>query len=146
MHPTALDSATTPLTHESEAFALSTSFQTPIPLLSFGEQTAARERNERAYRVTVDVQDLPSRHVAYEATASAVLVSATDMNVIADWLFVMKGSITKVDLPSGQSVWTLATSTWSDSPVKFPPVPVFVTVVQASDAPVMCEIREAVAA
>ncbi|MDX3520780.1 hypothetical protein [Streptomyces scabiei] len=96
--------------------------------------------------MTVDIRDLPSRHVAYEATESAVLVSATDMNVIADWLFVMGGSITTAVLPSGQTAWTLATSAWSDSPVKFPPVPVFVTVVQASDAPVMCEIREAVKA
>lgn len=104
----------------------------------------ARERNERAYRVTVDIKDLPSQHVAYEATDSAVLVSATDMNVIGDWLFVMGGSITTVDLPCGQTVWTLHTSTWSDSPVKFPPVPVHVTVVQLTDAPVMHEIAEAV--
>lgn len=113
------------------------------PEQSWREQQA-RERNERAYRVTVDIRELPSQHVAYEATAAAVLVSATDMNVIGEWLFVMGGTITTVDLPFGQTVWTLHTMTWSDSPVKFPPVPVHVSVVQASDAPVMCDIAEAV--
>jgi hypothetical protein len=114
------------------------------PELSWVEQQDARERNERAYRVTVDIRDLPSQHVAYEATPTAVLVSATDMNVIGDWLFVLGGWITTVDLPSGQTVWTLHTMTWSDSPAKFPPVPVHVSVVQASGAPVMCDIAEAV--
>lgn len=132
---------------------LSTSFQTPsaasavLPLreaADFRTQQDARERNERAYRVTVDIQDLPSQHVAYEATDRAVLVAATDMNVIGDWLFVMGGTITTVDLPFGQTVWTLHTRTWSDSPTKFPPVPVHVSVTQASDAPVMHEIAEAV--
>lgn len=112
-------------------------------VVDFRSQQDARERNERAYRVTVDIQDLPS-HVAYQATSEAVHVFATDMNVIADWLFVMKGSVARFDLPSGQSVWTLRTSTWSDSPVKFPPVPVLVTVTQLSGAPVMHEIAAAV--
>jgi hypothetical protein len=118
--------------------------QTPtVEQLAWRVEQDARERNERAYRVTVDIQDLPS-HVAYQATSEAVHVFATDMNVIADWLFVMDGSITKVDLPSGQTVWTLHTKTWSDSPVKFPPVPVHVTVTQVSGAPVMHEIAAAV--
>jgi hypothetical protein len=41
-------------------------------------------------------------------------------------------------------VWTLRTETWTDSP-NFPVLPVFVTVVQATGAPVMQEIRAAVA-
>jgi hypothetical protein len=106
---------------------------------------AARERNESSYRTTCAVQGLPEQHIAVQATESAVLVSATDMSVIADWLFVMRGRITTVDLPTGQTVWTLHTSTWSDSP-KFPVVPVYVSVVQASDALVMHEIAAAVAA
>lgn len=123
---------------------MTTSLQTPtVEQLAWRVEQDARERNERAYRVTVDIQDLPS-HVAYQATSEAVHVFATDMNVIADWLFVMKGSVTRFDLPSGQSVWTLRTSTWSDSPVKFPPVPVLVTVTQLSGAPVMHEIAAAV--
>lgn len=123
---------------------MTTSLQTPtVEQLAWRVEQDARERNERAYRVTVDIQDLPS-HVAYQATPEAVHVFATDMNVIADWLFVMDGSITKVDLPSGQTVWTLHTKTWSDSPVKFPPVPVHVTVTQVSGAPVMHEIAAAV--
>jgi hypothetical protein len=113
---------------------LSTSFQTPT-----------RRRIESSYETTVAVKELPSAHVAWEATESSVLVTATDMNVLADWLFVMGGVVTTVDLPSGQTVWTLATSTGTDSP-KFPVVPVFVSVVAASDVPVMHEIREAVQA
>lgn len=123
---------------------MATSFQTPIvEHLSVHDQRAARERNEWAYDSTVTYKELPSQHVAVQATAAAVLVSATDMNVLAEWLFVMGGPITTVDLPSGQTVWTLATSTWSDSP-RFPVVPVFVTVVQPSGVPVMCEITDAV--
>ncbi|MDX3714362.1 hypothetical protein PV733_36655 [Streptomyces europaeiscabiei] len=124
---------------------MTTSLQTPtVEQLAWRTEQDARERNERAYRVTVDIRDLPSLHVAYQATATAVLVSATDMNVIADWLFVMDGTITTVDLPSGQTVWTLHTQTWTDSPEKFPSVPVFVSVVQLTGAPVMHEIAAAV--
>lgn len=123
---------------------MTTSLQTPTAeQLAPWDAQAARERNERAYDSTVTYKELPSLHVAVQATANTVLVSATDMNVLAEWLFVMDGSITKVDLPSGQTVWTLRTSTWSDSP-RFPVVPVFVTVVQASDVPVMHEIAAAV--
>lgn len=106
----------------------------------------AAERNDFSYRFTVDFKELPqSGHVAHQALADRVLVTATDMDVIGEWLFVMKGSITTVDLPSGQTVWTLRTSTWSDSP-RFPVVPVFVSVTQATDAPVMHEIAAAVQA
>jgi hypothetical protein len=103
-----------------------------------------RERNERAYRVSVNTQDLPSQHVAVEATPTAVLVAAADMNVLADWLYVMGGTITTVDLPHGQTVWTLHTRTWTDSPVRFPVVPVHVSVTQMTGAPVMHEIAAAV--
>ena len=72
-----------------------------------------------------------------------VLVTATDMDVIAEWLYVMGGTVTTVDLPSGQTVWTLRTSTWTDSP-RFPVLPVFVSVAVSKDAPVMHEIRAAV--
>ena len=123
---------------------MSTSFQTPAAApLSFLSEQDARRRIESAYETTVAVKELPSMHVAWEATSTAVLVTATDMNVIAEWLFVMKGWITKVDLPSGQTAWTLRTETWSDSD-KVPVVPVCVTVVQPTDAPVMHEIAAAV--
>jgi hypothetical protein len=104
---------------------------------------AARARNEFAYESTCTYQGLPQAHIAVQATESAVLVSATDMSVIADWLFVMRGSITTVDLPTGQTVWTLHTSTWSDSE-KFPVVPVYVSVVQPTGEQVMPEIAAAV--
>jgi hypothetical protein len=125
---------------------MATSFQTPVPELTFREQQDAIERNDFSYRYTVDFKELPSSgHVAHQATASAVLVTATDMDVLGEWLYVMGGTITTVDLPSGQTVWTLRSRTWSDSP-KFPSVPVFVSVVQSSDALVMHEIAAAVAA
>ncbi len=117
---------------------------TTLPEMSWLEKSQARERNEFSYRSTCSHHRLPeSQHIAVQATADAVQVTATDMNVIADWLFVMGGKITKLDLPHGQTVWTLRTTTWTDSP-KFPVVPVFVTVVQATDEPVMWEIRDAI--
>lgn len=123
---------------------MTTFFQTPAPELSWLEKSQARERNEFSYRSTCSHHGLPeSQHIAVQATEAAVLVTATDMDVLAEWLYVMGGSVSTVDLPSGQTAWTLRTTTWSDSP-KFPPVPVFVTVVQASSQPVMCEIRDAV--
>lgn len=123
---------------------MATFLQTPmVQHLSVHDQAAARRRIESSYETTVAVKELPSAHVAWEATATAVLVTATDMNVLADWLFVMDGTVSTVDLPSGQTVWTLATSTWSDSEL-FPRVPVFVTVVLPSGEPVMHEIRAAV--
>ncbi len=72
-----------------------------------------------------------------------MLVTATDMDVLGEWLYVMGGSVTTVDLPSGQTVWTLRTQTWTDSP-QSPVVPVFVSVTQATGADVMHEIRAAV--
>jgi hypothetical protein len=113
-------------------------------LPTFLAEQDARERNDFSYRSTVDFKELPSSgHVAHQATATAVLVTATDMDVLGEWLYVMGGKVTTVDLPSGQTVWTLRTTTWSDSP-RFPVVPVFVTVVQSSDASVMHEIAAAV--
>lgn len=124
---------------------MATVLQTPPAGLSFGEQQDLIERNDFSYRFTVDFQELPqSGHVAHQALADRVLVTATDMDVIGEWLFVMGGSITTVDLPSGQTVWTLRTTTWTDAE-NDSLVPVFVSVVQATDAPVMHEIVAAVA-
>lgn len=124
---------------------MATSLQIPtVQPLSVLDERAARERNESAYQVTCAYQGLPEAHIAWKALADRVLVSATDMDVLAEWLYVQGGAVSTVDLPSGQTVWTLATSTWSDSP-KFPPVPVFVSVVLPSGEPVMQEIRAAVA-
>lgn len=126
---------------------MTTSLQTPtVEQLAWRAAQDARERNEFSYRSTVDFKELPqSSRVAYQALADRVLVTATDIDVLAEWLYVQGGTVSRVELPSGQTVWTLATSTWSDSP-RFPVVPVFLTVVQASDAPVMHEIASAVAA
>lgn len=122
---------------------MGTSSQIPT---SFRARQDARERNELSYRTTCAYQGLPdSSHIAVQATPDAVLVTATDIDVLAEWLYVMRGTVMKADLPSGQTVWTLRTTTWSDSAL-FPPVPVFVTVVLPSDEPVMHEITAAVAA
>ncbi|WP_225825673.1 hypothetical protein [Streptomyces naphthomycinicus] len=122
---------------------MATSSQTPI---DFRARQEAREHNELCYQTTCSYHGLPdSSHIAVQATPDAVLVTATDIDVLAEWLYVMRGTVTTVDLPSGQKVWTLRTQTWTDSP-KFPPVPVFVTVVLPSDEPVMHEITAAVAA
>jgi hypothetical protein len=123
---------------------MATSLQTPpVEHLSVLDRWAARERNESSYLSTCSYHGLPeSTHVAVQATETAVLVTATDIDVLAEWLFVMGGLVSTVDLPSGQTVWTLRTVTWSDSP-KFPPVPVFVSVVLPTEASVICEIVEA---
>lgn len=126
--------------------ALNASSQTLVTPLhersAFLDAQSVRRRNEISYETTVAVQELPSAHVAWEATAESVLVTTTDMDVLAEWLFVMGGRTSSLELPSGQTAWTLATTTWSDSP-KFPPVPVFVTVVQPSHEPVIWEIEDA---
>lgn len=110
---------------------------------SFAEAQAARRRNEAAYETTVMARELPTAHIAWEALHDRVLVAATQIDVLAEWLFVMGGYITTTVLVWGQTVWTLHTRTWSDSP-KFPPVPVHVSVTVSSDAPVMEEVRLAV--
>ncbi|MFD0052977.1 hypothetical protein ACFVHR_04535 [Streptomyces sp. NPDC127168] len=126
---------------------MATSSQIPqVQHLSVLAGRSARERNEVNYDATVAYHGLPdSRHIAVQATESAVLATATDIDVIAEWLFVQGGTVTKADLPSGQTVWTLATRTWTDSS-KCPAVPVFVTVVLPSSVLVMHEIAQAVAA
>jgi len=115
----------------------------PKKHLSSAEAAVARRRNETAYETTVAEKGLPEAHIAWEALPDRVLVTATDMNVLADWLFVMGGPVTLTVLPWGQTVWTLHTKTWSDSP-KVPSVPVHVSVTVGSDEPVMDEVRLAV--
>lgn len=108
--------------------------------------TSPIERNERSYRTTCMFKELPeSDHIAVQATESAVLVTATDIDVLGEWLYVQGGTIATVDLPTGQTVWTLHTQTWTDSD-SLPTVPVYVSVVQPTDVPVMHEIAAAVAA
>ncbi|MEV4232743.1 hypothetical protein AB0J81_37905 [Streptomyces bobili] len=126
---------------------MATVLQTPTVELDWYQQVQLRERNDFAYCSTVDYKELPqpAEHVAHQALPDRVLVAATDMTVLAAWLFVMGGSVSTVDLPHGQTVWTLRTQTWTDSP-RFPVVPVFVSVTQATGADVMHEIRAAVAA
>ncbi|MGW1497518.1 hypothetical protein ACWCQW_02820 [Streptomyces mirabilis] len=127
---------------------MSTSFQTPaVEPLSFRAKQDARLRHEREYEVTVNVLNLPTAHVAVQATATEVHVFATDMNVLGAWLYEMNGTITKVDLASGITVWTLRTQTLADSVVAGEVAcPVLVTVSQLSDTPVMHEIAAAVRA
>ncbi|MFJ9128878.1 hypothetical protein ACIRJS_32730 [Streptomyces sp. NPDC102340] len=126
---------------------MATSFQTPPSPPTFREQQDARQRHEREYEVTVNVMSLPSEHVASEATPTEVHVFATDMDVLAAWLYEMGGTVTVVDLPTGVSVWTLRTATLADSTVADEVAcPVLVSVPLLTGAPVMHEIRAAVAA
>ncbi|MFI2761331.1 hypothetical protein ACH5A3_21055 [Streptomyces echinatus] len=119
---------------------MATSSQTPT---SWRALQDARQQNELSYQTTCSYQGLPdSSHIAMQATPDAVLVTATDIDVLAEWLFVQGGTVTTVDLPSGQTVWTLHTRTWSDSP-KFPPVPVHLSVVMVTGESVIWEIEEA---
>jgi len=115
----------------------------PKARLTFAEAQVARRRNEVAYETTVTFKELPSAHVAWEALPDRVLVTSTQMDVLAEWLFVMGGQITTTVLPWGQTVWTLHTRTWSDSP-EFVPVRVHVSVTVSSDESVMDEVRLAV--
>ncbi|MFI6251450.1 hypothetical protein [Streptomyces sp. NPDC051016] len=128
---------------------MATSSQTPgtpaVQPLSFMERQAIRERNEFSYQSTCDYHNLPQAHVAARATDSCVLATATDIDVLGEWLYVQGGTVTTADLPSGQTVWTLHTVTWTDSP-KFPPVPVHLSVVLPTGESVMHEIAEAVRA
>ncbi|MFF7534915.1 hypothetical protein ACFZB2_38385 [Streptomyces bobili] len=112
---------------------------------SFYEAQSLRERNEMSFRTTCEYQELPEAHVAVRATESSVLATATNIDVLGEWLYVQGGTITTVDLPSGQTVWTLHTRTWSDSE-KYPPVPVHLSVVLPTGEQVMHEIAAAVAA
>ncbi|MGW4043040.1 hypothetical protein [Streptomyces sp. NPDC004721] len=112
---------------------------------AFYEAQALRERNEFSFRSTCSYKELPEAHVAVRATETSVLATATDIDVLGEWLYVQGGSITTVDLPSGQTVWTLHTETWTDSP-KFPVVPVHLSVVLPTGEQVMHEIAEAVGA
>ncbi|MFF7142337.1 hypothetical protein ACFZB5_13950 [Streptomyces nodosus] len=127
---------------------MATSSQIPrVQHLSVLDRHAARERNELNYTTTVTYHGLPdSGHIAVQATEDAVLVTATDIDVIAEWLYVQGGTVTTVELPSGQTVWTLHTKTWTDSPVKFPEIPVYLSVVLPTGEMVMHEIASAVAA
>lgn len=125
---------------------MATSLQTPsLQTLSVFDRRDVRERNETSFQTTCEYKELPSAHVAVTATETSVLATATDIDVLGEWLYVQGGTITTVDLPSGQTVWTLHTETWSDSP-KFPPVPVHLSVVLPTGAQVMYEIAKAVAA
>lgn len=115
----------------------------PEAPLSPADAARARRRNEVAYETTVNIQGLPEAHVGWEALPDRVLVTSTEMSALAEWLFVMGGSITQTALPWGQSVWTLHTRTWSDSE-GFPPVAVHVSVTVSSDEAVIPEVRSAV--
>ncbi|MEU3945397.1 hypothetical protein [Streptomyces sp. NPDC029526] len=120
---------------------------TTVETLSFLDRQAARERNASNYETTVSYHGLPaSSHIAVRAEADRVLVTATDIDVLAEWLFVQGGTVSTVELPSGQTVWTLRTRTWTDSPALFPEIPVHVTVVLPSTESVIHEIAAAVAA
>ncbi|MET8694793.1 hypothetical protein ABZV65_19870 [Streptomyces bauhiniae] len=131
-----------------EWITLSASSQIPqVQHLSFLERQDARRRHEREYEVTVNVLNLPSQHVASQATPTEVHVFATDMDVLAAWLYEMGGTVSKTELPTGFTVWTLHTQTLLDAVAAGKDAcPVLVSVPLLTGEPVMQEIAEAVRA
>lgn len=91
---------------------MSTSFQTPSPVLSFGEQLAACRRNENDYEVTVNILGLPSAE--HTVDADAVRVTSADIGVLAAWLEVKGGTVSRLDTGFGVTVWTLSTVAGAD--------------------------------
>ena len=113
--------------------------------LSFRDKQDARLRHEREYEVTVNVLNLPSQHVASQATPTEVHVFATDIDVLAAWLYETGGTVTKAELPTGITLWTLHSKTLADSISGADACPVLISVPMVTGEPVMQEIAAAVA-
>lgn len=117
---------------------MSTSFQTPSPLLSFGEQGEAQRNNENDYEVTVNTLGLPSAEHAVDA--DAVRVTSSDIGVLAAWLEAKGGSVSRLDTGFGVTVWTLSTVAGADE--GYTGCRVLVTVPVPVSGWVPCEIAD----
>ncbi|MET7933429.1 hypothetical protein [Streptomyces sp. NPDC005322] len=111
-------------------------------LIAFRRECDARRRNEIEFETTANIRSLPAGH--YRAEADAVHVFATDIDVLAAWLYEMGGPVTTHDTGHGVTVWTLHTRTDVDPGRVACPVRVSVPLVTGE--PVMHEIAAAVAA
>lgn len=108
------------------------------PELSFAEQCAARRNNELDYEVTVNILALPS--APHEVDADAVRVTSADIGVLAAWLDVKGGTVSRLDTGFGVTVWTLSTNAGADEGVVG--CRVLVTVPVAESGWVPCEVSE----
>lgn len=104
--------------------------------LSFAEQCAARRDNELDYEVTVNILALPS--APHEVDVDAVRVTSADIGVLAAWLAVKGGTVSRLDTGHGVTVWTLSTNAGADEGVVG--CRVLVTVPVAESGWVPCEV------
>jgi hypothetical protein len=92
---------------------VTTSFQTPTAeQLAWWQAQEARKQNELDYEVTVNILGLPSAE--HSVDADAVRVTSADIGVLAAWLEVKGGTVTRLNTGFGVTVWTLATNAGAD--------------------------------
>lgn len=108
------------------------------PELTFAEQCAARKDNELDYEVTVNILGLPSAE--HQVDADAVRVTSADIDVLAAWLEVKGGTVSRLNTGFGVTVWTLDTNAGADEGVVG--CRVLVTVPVAESGWVPCEVSE----
>lgn len=106
----------------------------------FAERMAARERHEVEFEVTTNIRSLPAS--PHTVTDDAVLVFATNIDVLAAWLYELNGTITLHDTGIGVTTWVLRTRT--DVDPEAPGFPVLVSVSLPTGEQVMPEIAAAV--
>lgn len=107
---------------------------------TFQASQQQRRDNELQFEVTANVLDLPTG--SCRAEADAVHVFATDIDVLAAWLYEKRGHVTTHDTGYGVTVWTLHTTAGADPGVVG--CRVLVSVPLVSGEPVMQEIRDVV--
>ncbi|MBZ6250513.1 hypothetical protein KVH27_19295 [Streptomyces olivaceus] len=103
-----------------------------------------RQNNEADYEVTVNVLALPTELTVHEVDEDAVRVTSADIGVLAAWLGVKGGTVSRTDTGHGVTVWTLATNAGADE--GYVGCRVLVTVPVAESAYVPFEVTSAVAA
>lgn len=108
------------------------------PELSFAEQCAARKGNENDYEVTVNILGLPSAE--HQVDADAVRVTSADIGVLAAWLDVKGGTVSRLDTGHGVTIWTLSTNAGADE--GYTGCRVLVTVPVPESGWVPCEVSE----
>lgn len=117
--------------------------EAPTPeQIAFWRAEDARRHNETEFEVTANIKSLPMGH--YRVLSDSVHVFATDIDVLAVWLYEMGGHVTTHDTEHGVTVWTLHTRTDVD-PGRVA-CPVLVSVPLVSGELVMHEITAAVKA
>lgn len=109
-----------------------------VPELSWRERENARRDNENDYEVTVNILALPSAE--HQVDVDAVRVTSADIGVLAAWLEVKGGAVSRSDTGFGVTVWTLDTNAGADE--GHVGCRVLVTVPVAESGWVPCEVSE----